>query len=50
MGLLLCRTNYCEQVKEEIANDADFLKPYSVPKTTGAAAAPSQQAPATATA
>ena len=40
-----------EQVKEEIGNDPDFLKPYSVAKNAGGPVAPSQKAaPATATA
>lgn len=42
-------TNHLAQVKEELSNDPDFLKPYSVVKSTGAAA-PSQQATTAATA
>jgi Grx4 family monothiol glutaredoxin len=39
------------QVKEEMVNDPEFLKPYSVAKSAGGPAAPSQQAaPASATA
>ena len=39
------------QVKEEISNDPEFLKAYSVAKSTSAPAAPSPQVtPATATA
>ena len=43
-GLLDVRLLTVRQLKEELENDADFLKDYSVPNQKGGPAAPEAQA------